>query len=140
MKVNLGLLKSDGYKSFFLEGLEVDYTRVVHILVLLIAFASACLAIIILQEYIPIIVHLPFKINVVRFSELLIIKAFDDMVIDEFDYLFGVKESDSTNIDQMLDMKNIIRPNPRILFASLVCLGILLFEALILDLLVLAVL
>lgn len=94
------LLKSDSYKCFLLERLEIDDPRMIHILILLVrTFAPSSLTVVILQENVAIIVHFTFQVNIISFPELLIVKALHNMVIDQFDNLLCIQKSHTTNID-----------------------------------------
>ena len=72
-----------------------------------VGFPSASLCIIELQEYVSIVIEFSFEIDIISLTKLLIIKAFDQMMINELHNLLRIQKSDALNINQVLHMDDI---------------------------------
>jgi hypothetical protein len=69
-----------------------------------VGFSPASLCVVKLQEYVSIVIEFSFKIDVISLPELLVIEAFDQMMINELHDLLRIQKPDTSNINQMLYM------------------------------------
>ena len=145
MEVDLCLLQPQCNQRFFLQRFEIDDSIIlliaVGILFIQVGFPSASLRIIELQEYVSIVIEFSFEIDIISLAELLIIKAFDQMMINELHDLLRIQEPDASNINQVLHMDDVaFFFRARLILENCLCLTwFLLLQVLISDLLVLPI-